>query len=338
MTLESPPPQMPRMPQPPRAPRHPIVLVPGAPGDRTPETFLPDDLEWAEAGPDPVADAVALLRGMNADRSALEALTGFAGLERLLVWAKAQTIAGTAPAGVRIGPTPDRQMSWLRRVQGPAQLADILDLINPRVERHRSMPDVFGDRSRRARMLEELWSWGQSWQRIVEAGGVHLRTGGAVDPRVAVLATWIGVVVDDVPDPPQPRLTMADLGVGGDGARLYRMRVRAPLHLAFPEFDGDAPRVDSGEAGEGARASARRQAFLLDDGADPADFPEPTVSVETTAAGVVAQVAGYSRRFPAPAILSVCEQEKVRVTPPDTWESGWGDILVWFRADPARLP
>ena len=32
------------------------------------------------------------------------------------------------------------------------------------------------------------------------------------------------------------------------------------------------------------------------------------------------------------------EQEKVRVTPPDTWESGWGDILVWFRADPARLP
>src|SRR5699024_5056592 len=123
---------------PPRSPDHPIYLVPGAPGDRTPEEFLPADLQWAEAGPDPVADAVGLLRTMNADASALDALTGFAGLARLLMWAKAQTIAAFGPAGVRIGPTPDRQLSWLRRLQGPAQLSDMLDLINPRVDRHRS--------------------------------------------------------------------------------------------------------------------------------------------------------------------------------------------------------
>lgn len=355
----------PQTPAPPGAPRHPVYLVPGKPGDRTPEDFLPADLAWAEAGPDPVADAVGLLRGINADASALDALTGFAGLERLLVWAKAQTMAGFGPAGVRIGPTTDRQLSWLRRVQGPAQLSDMLDLINPRVDRHRSMPDVFGDRARRARLLESLWGWGHSWQRIVDGGGVRLRAGGPVDPRVASVATWIGVVVEardggaapignpaesadegtagngavnSPMDAPQPRLTLADLGVGGDGARLYRMRVHAPLHLAFPEFGGLGEVAETDVGAAAGATEVRRQAFSLDDGADPADFPESTVGVDASPRGVVVQVAGFSRKFDAPAILAVCAMEKVRVTPPDTWAGGWGDILVWFRADPAQLP
>ncbi|MFD5867699.1 hypothetical protein ACFWGD_03655 [Corynebacterium sp. NPDC060344] len=338
----------------PPTPRHPVYLVPGHPGDRAAEAFLPAGLQWAEAGPDPVADAVGLLRGMDADASALDALTGFAGLERLLVWAKAQTMAGVGPVGVRFGPTPDRQLSWLRRVQGPAELSDMLDLINPRVDRHRSMPDVFGDRARRARLLESLWSWGHSWQRFVDSGGVHLRADGPVDPRVSSVARWIGVGIEegaeggvevaageptDVATPaPLPRLTLADLGAGGDGAPRYRMRVHAPLHLAFPDF-GDSGEVAETDVGAAAGATGvRRQAFVLDDGADPGDFPESTVRVDASPRGVVVQVAGFAKRFGAPSIFGVCAMEKVRVAAPDTWAGGWGDILVWFRADPARLP
>lgn len=349
----------PTMPSLSEAPRHPVYLVPGAPGDRTPEDFLPADLTWAETGPDPMAEAIGLLREMDADPSALDALTGFAGLERLLVWAKAQATAEGAPAGVRIGETSERQLSWLRRLQGPAQLSDMLDLISPRVDRHRSMPAVFGDRARRARLLESLWTWGRSWQRVVDGGGVRLRASGPVDPTVASVAAWLGVVVEagtgdagaagasvagaDGADAAaeserRPRLTLADLGVGGDGAPLFRLRVRAPLHLAFPEFDGSSGVTGSGgEAGVG-EDEGRRQAFLLDDGADPAAFAEPTVDVDASPRGVAVQVAGIPRRFDAPAILSRCVMEKVRVTPPDTWVDGWGDILVWFRADPAHMP
>ncbi|KGF19088.1 hypothetical protein [Corynebacterium freneyi] len=348
----------PTMPSPSEAPRHPVYLVPGPPGDRTAEDFLPAGLTWAETGPDPMAEAIGLLREMDADPSALDALTGFAGLERLLVWAKAQATAEVAPAGVRIGETADRQLSWLRRLQGPAQLSDMLDLISPRVDRHRSMPAVFGDRARRARLLESLWAWGRSWQRVVDGGGVRLRAAGPVDPTVASVAAWLGVVVEAggsaggagavvdgaagadaaAESVRRPRLTLADLGVGGDGAPLFRLRVRAPLHLAFPEFDGSSGGTGSGgEAGEGADAD-RRQAFLLDDGADPAAFAEPTVDVDASPRGVAVQVAGILRRFDAPAILSRCVMEKVRVTPPDTWVDGWGDILVWFRADPAQMP
>lgn len=301
----------------------PIYLVPGDGGDHTAEPFLPAGLRWADDGANPVADAVELLGGMDADRAALGALTGFAGLERLLVWARALSMAETGPVGVRIGRTADRQLSWLRRVQGPAQLSDLLDLVDPRVDRHRSMPDAFGDRSRRARLLESMWEWGRSWQRVVDAGRLRLRAGGAaVDPTVASVAAWIGVDVAD-PGARAPRLTLADLGPGGDGARLYRMRVRAPLHVAEA--------ADGGEAG-------RRKALWLDDGADPADLPGSPISVAATPRGVVVQVRGFSRRFDAPAVLDVCDMEKVRVAPPDTWEDGWGDILVWFRADPARLP
>ncbi|WJZ00371.1 hypothetical protein CHAN_08815 [Corynebacterium hansenii] len=328
-----------RKPGPSSSLRHPVYLVPGAFGDRTAEGFLPPDLRWAEVGPDPIADAVGLLRGLDADASALDALTGFAGLERLLVWAKAQAMAAEGPVGVRIGLTPDRQLSWLRRVQGPAQLSDLLDLISPRVDRHRAMPDVFGDRARRARLLEALWSWGRAWQRAVDAGSLHLRGDGPPDPRVAGVAAWAGVVVDGVPDgSPKPRLTLADLGVGGDGARLFRMRVHAPLHLALPESSGADEAAAAGAGSAEEVTEGRRQAFSLDDGIDPADIPGSTVGVDVSDGGVVVQVAGFSRRFAAPAVLGACEMEKVRVAPPDTWADGWGDILVWFRADPARLP
>ena len=127
---------------------HPVYLVPGEPGgneeDGAVHANLPADLRWAGEGSDPAADAVELLRAMGGDAGALDALTGFAGLERLLVWVAARDIAASTPAGVRIGATAERQTSWLRRVQGPGQLSDILDLITPRVERHRSMPGVFG--------------------------------------------------------------------------------------------------------------------------------------------------------------------------------------------------
>lgn len=340
----------PTMPSLSEAPRHPVYLVPGAPGDRTAEDFLPADLTWAETGPDPMAEAIGLLREMDADPSALDALTGFAGLERLLVWAKAKATAEVAPAGVRIGETAERQLSWLRRLQAPAQLSDMLDLISPRVDRHRSMPAVFGDRARRARLLESLWAWGRSWQRVVDGGGVRLRAAGPVDPTVASVAAWLGVVVETggsaggagadaaAESVRRPRLTLADLDVGGDGAPLFRLRVRAPLHLAFPEYDGSGGGTGSGgEAGVG-EDEGRRQAFLLDDGADPAAFSELTVDVDASPRGVAVQVAGIPRRFDAPAILSRCVMEKVRVTPPDTWDDGWGDILVWFRADPAQMP
>lgn len=181
---------------------HPVYLFAGVPDGASTAAELrvpsdvPDDLVWADDRLDAVGDSVHLMRQMGADPAVLSTLTGFAGLERLLVWGKARATSGFVPAGVRIGVSVDRQLSWLRRVQGPEQFADILDLISPRVDRHRSMPDVFGDRSRRAKLMESLWAWGRSWQRFVEAGGVRLRAEADLDDRVAAAATWIGVVVE----------------------------------------------------------------------------------------------------------------------------------------------
>lgn len=305
-----------------RPPRHPVLLVPGGPGDGAApgSSSLPRDLEWVLSGADPVAEAAGLLREMGADASALSGLTGFAGLERQLVWAKARVVARERPAGVRIGTTADRQLSWLRRVQGPGQLADMVDLVDPRVDRHRAMPDVFGDRARRARLLESLWEWGRSWQDRVAGGGVRLHLDHAVEPRVHSVASWIGVPVEGRGAGPSqssaPTLTLANLGPDGDGGGCFRVRIHAPLHLA----------VDGG------------QGFLLDDALVSADDPDFGVSVGVSARGIVVQVAGFSRWFGAPAILECCERERVTVAPPDSWVNGWGDILVWFRADPARMP
>ncbi|WP_295625654.1 hypothetical protein [uncultured Corynebacterium sp.] len=305
---------------------------------------LPADLRWAGEGSDPAADAVELLRAMGGDAGALDALTGFAGLERLLVWVAARDIAASTPAGVRIGATAERQTSWLRRVQGPGQLSDILDLITPRVERHRSMPGVFGDRARRSRLLEELWEWGRAWQRRVEAGGVRLWAAGPIEEDVRSIAAWIGVIVDepavdepavDGPDP-RPRLTLADLG-----DHVYRVRIRAPLHLAFP--GGDVPgAVDADVAADPDAdtdsGSGREGSIELADATGAHGAARGPIHVDASSQSIIVQVAGHSRRFDAPAILHVCDLGQVRVSPPDAWVRGWGDILVWFRADPARLP
>lgn len=288
---------------------HPVYLFAGVPDGASTAAELrvpsdvPDDLVWADDRLDAVGDSVHLMRQMGADPAVLSTLTGFAGLERLLVWGKARATSGFVPAGVRIGVSVDRQLSWLRRVQGPEQFADILDLISPRVDRHRSMPDVFGDRSRRAKLMESLWAWGRSWQRFVEAGGVRLRAEADLDDRVAAAATWIGVVVETGAAVERPALKLAHLGRDDDGAPRFRVRVRAPLVLA-------------------------------DATGDPVD----SIAVNAGESMLVITVGGWSRRFGAPAVLSVCAIDSVEAEAPGTWADGWGDILIGFRADPAKLP
>lgn len=288
---------------------HPVYLFAGVPDGASTAAELrepsdvPEGLAWADDRLDAVGDSVHLMRQLGADPAVLSTLTGFAGLERLLVWGKARATSGFVPAGVRIGVSVDRQMSWLRRVQGPEQFADILDLISPRVDRHRAMPDVFGDRSRRARLMESLWAWGRSWQRFVEDGGVRLRAEAGLDDRVAAAATWIGVVVESGPPLERPGLKLAHLGRGDDGAPRFRVRVRAPLLLA--DATGD---------------------------------PVESVTVNTGESMLVINVAGWSRRFEAPAVLAMCTVDSVTAEPAGQWSGGWGDILIGFRADPDKLP
>lgn len=295
----------------------PVYLFAGVPdglsvADAPVPPFAPGGLVWADERLDTVGDTVSLMRGIGADPSVLATLTGFAGLERLLVWGKARTIAETAPAGVRIGVDVDRQLSWLRRVQGPEQLADMMDLIIPRVDRHRNMPDVFGDRSRRAKLVESLWAWGRSWQRFLDSGGVRLLSDGPVDERVAAAAAWIGVVAEEGTvgkrtGGARPGLKLADLGRDGDGGHRFRVRVRAPMRLAT--MDGAAHDAVRGRVSVGAGESA-----------------------------LVVNIAGWSRRFRAPAVLADCEKESVDVAPQEEWEDGWGDVLIGFRASVRDLP
>ncbi|MDO5731674.1 hypothetical protein [Corynebacterium sphenisci] len=235
-------------------------------------------------------------------------LAGVAGLERLGVWARArrQFEDTGAAVAVDLGDAPAGQLDWLRLLHAPGELSDLIDAVEPRVERHREMPEVFGRRARRARLLERTWARGTGLRAAIAAGQVLLHPAAADDP-VAAAASFTGVHLappgpagaKPLP-PPRPLLSAPDYD---DAGRLL-LRLRLPLPAA-----------------------------LADRGAPPA---------RARAGGGVAVVryAGWSRRITLPPVLGACELRGVRtrIRRADSGGPAGGDILLSFRSLPGLLP
>ncbi|WP_075692245.1 hypothetical protein [Corynebacterium sphenisci] len=235
-------------------------------------------------------------------------LAGVAGLERLGVWARArrQFEDTGAAVAVHLGDTPAEQLDWLRLLHAPGELADLIDAVEPRVERHREMPEVFGQRSRRARLLERTWARGTGLRAAIGAGEVLLHPAAADDP-VAAAASFTGVHLappgppGTAPVPPAgPRLSAPDY----DGAGRLLLELRLPLPAAL---------ADRG----GAPARARFGGGVA-----------------------VVRYAGWARRIPVPPVLRACELlgARTRIRRADSGGPAGGDILLSFRSLPGLLP
>lgn len=260
-----------------------------------------------------VADAI---RGLVADRgpedpaeltaavtAELATLRGLAGLEQLTVWWRARELADTDSSGACTvtcsgpGRTP---LGWLRLLAGPGELAGLLDVFAPRVERHRQMPEVFGPRAGRARALENLWGICTRFDRSVFHGGavVHVPAGDAVG--VAAVAEFLGLPVmgpDGAITPEAPRLDAR--GTDSDGALLFTWRVPVPAQLA-----------DTGACGAEVRGRS-----------------------------AVVWAGPWRRSMTLPAVLGVCDHYATECRPrPGAGPAGAGDILMQFRSRAGLLP
>lgn len=277
-----------------------------------------------DADPAIVSAALADIVGEGEDvRATVGMLGGLAGLERMVVWWRARALADSTGAPVVVpcaGGGEDAELSRLRLLSAPGELAGLIDAVAPRVDRHRQMPDVFGGRAGRARALERLWGRCSGFDRSVFGGGAVLHVPADGPPTAAAdVAVFLGVAVvrgaDGPIHPAEPARLSAD-GADGDGTLRFTWRVPLPGRLL--ELAG-------GECGAASRGRS-----------------------------LVAWAGPWRRRMTLPAVLGSCAQESVRVVARgaatgaaaggsgsgsrDSGAGSGGDILVGFRSVAGLLP
>ncbi|MBV7296246.1 hypothetical protein KRX51_10015 [Corynebacterium sp. TAE3-ERU12] len=239
----------------------------------------------------------------------LSAVTGFAGLEHLAVWlrAHAQYRATGTPVFIRIGGTDGEHRAWLRRLRGPGELAELLDAMSPPLARHRDMPPVFGEASRRAHAIDGLSRRCTAFHACVANGEVAVHPGGAATAAAAI-ATWLGVCVAPTSESNHATgLRLSSRGRDDDGELGYTARIPVPCGLT----EHPLSRHD--------------------------------VKVSVRGGHAIISVDRWRRRFTLPAVLGACELTDVEVRGAEmasdiTRNGSSDDILLTFRSVAGLLP
>ncbi|WP_448852354.1 hypothetical protein [Corynebacterium sp. 335C] len=299
---------------------------------------VPDDAAVLEspgrADPAIVGEALADVMGTGDDiHDTVRMLGGLAGLERMAVWWRARALADATGGPVVVdcsGGGPEAELARLRLLAAPGELAGLIDAVAPRVDRHRQMPAVFGERAGRARALELLWGRCTDFDRSVFGGGAVVHVAGA--PHA-----WAGAGAG------------ADAGAGPDAGTGGAAVADAAAFLGLPVVRGGRP----------ADPEPPR---LRADGADDDGtlrftwrIPLPGRLAEETGCGadvrgrdLVAWAGPWWRRMTLPAVLGACAHdgtdvvtrtaEPVAHRAADSGTAPGGDILVRFRSVAGLLP